>query len=298
MGSIYKFGLLLFIASISGAALAEVPPAIYGDDNRQDIYEVTDPSVRAAADSSVALFKFWDLKSAGSRKTDFVGKDLKDSQDLCSGERFSDQLTSPYCSGSLIGDDLVLTAGHCIKYSFLCIGIKVVFGYELSSADHVRPAPVDDSEVYRCSHVVALENSENGPDFAVIRLDRPVHNHTPLKLREGPPSPPGTPVFVIGYPSGLPKKVTDHANIRSLQKRAFVSNLDTFVGNSGSPVFNAETGEVEGVLVSGDDDYVEPKGQSCDRVKVCADDGCTGETATDVSVVLRALQNGSDRAWW
>jgi hypothetical protein len=36
---------------------------------------------------------------------------------------------------------------------------------------------------------------------------------------------------------------------------AFLTNLDTFYGNSGSPVFNLNTLLVEGILVSGDSDY-------------------------------------------
>ncbi|WP_420540401.1 S46 family peptidase (plasmid) [Paenibacillus polymyxa] len=33
----------------------------------------------------------------------------------------------------------------------------------------------------------------------------------------------------------------------------FVANLDTYGGNSGSPVFNSDTHEVEGILVRGED---------------------------------------------
>ena len=35
----------------------------------------------------------------------------------------------------------------------------------------------------------------------------------------------------------------------------FTANLDTYRGNSGSPVFNAITHKVEGVLVRGEQDF-------------------------------------------
>ena len=36
----------------------------------------------------------------------------------------------------------------------------------------------------------------------------------------------------------------------------FSANLDTYGGNSGSPVFNATDGTVEGILVRGNQDFV------------------------------------------
>ncbi len=63
-------------------------------------------------------------------------------------------------------------------------------------------------------------------------------------------------LVVIGRPSGLPTKVADGAQVRSVNDVFLVANLDTYGGNSGSAVFNAVTGVVEGILVRGDTDYV------------------------------------------
>jgi V8-like Glu-specific endopeptidase len=282
---IFALAALVLSSAQAGTFSTE---SVYGTDTRKDIYEVKDPGLLKAADASVALFKFWDL-SEGSHHTDISGKKLRKSQNLCEGEKFADQLTSAYCSGTLIAKDLVLTAGHCVKHELFCAGIRVVFGYELDSAG-ADPSRVDSSQVYSCSRVVALYNESNGRDFAVIELDRAVGDHVPAELRRGADRPAvGTPLFTVGYPSGLPKKVATGATLRKLERGKFVSNLDTFVNNSGSPVFNATTGLVEGVLIGGDDDYVLDKKLQCNRVKVSPIDGGLGETATDIGEVTKEL---------
>lgn len=65
----------------------------------------------------------------------------------------------------------------------------------------------------------------------------------------------------------------------------FSTNLDTFSGNSGGPVFNAETYEVEGVLVRGEQDYIMNDDRDCDSVRKCEDDGsdCMGEEVVRVT---------------
>ena len=64
----------------------------------------------------------------------------------------------------------------------------------------------------------------------------------------------------------------------------FVANLDTYGGNSGSAVFNATSGKVEGILVRGENDYVW-RG-SCRVSNKCPADGCRGEDVTKVSALM------------
>ena len=76
----------------------------------------------------------------------------------------------------------------------------------------------------------------------------------------------------MGHPSGLPLKYADGARVFETENDYFSTNLDTFGGNSGSPVFNADTLEVEGILVRGDTDYVmdfESNGERCMKVNIC-----------------------------
>jgi V8-like Glu-specific endopeptidase len=261
--------------------------AVYGPDDRKNLYEIQDDQMLRLADASVALFKMWDLGFESAGKVPVSSTPLKESQNLCSGQAFEDEPTAPYCSGSLIAPDIVMTAGHCVKNTVVCWGIRIAFGYAVQAPD-VMPDELWSGDVYRCKEVIESQSDDDGPDFALIRLDRPVVGHKPLKLDKKAKQKVGDPVFAIGYPSGLPLKVAGNARIRSVEEGYFISNLDTFVGNSGSPVFNAKTGLVEGILVSGDDDYV-PANSSCKRIKHCKDDRCSGETATSISEVLPYL---------
>ncbi len=60
--------------------------------------------------------------------------------------------------------------------------------------------------------------------------------------------------------------------MRSNRRREFfVANLDTYGGNSGSPVVDARTYVVEGILVRGEDDFVQNDG--CYVSLVCPDAG-------------------------
>jgi V8-like Glu-specific endopeptidase len=77
----------------------------------------------------------------------------------------------------------------------------------------------------------------------------------------------------------LPLKVAENAFVRDNSNSSYMTcNLDTYGGNSGSPVFNSETHEVEGILVRGETDF-EPSG-NCNVSLVCPTTGCRGEDVT------------------
>ena len=59
----------------------------------------------------------------------------------------------------------------------------------------------------------------------------------------------------------------------------FVANLDTYGGNSGSPVFASDTNRVEGILVRGETDF-EQTPAGCQISLVCPTSGCRGEDIT------------------
>src|SRR5205814_1482337 len=109
------------------------------------------------------------------------------------------------------------------------------------------------AEVYGCKELLGREQVGTGADWALIRLDRAVVGHQPLKINASGSIEKGTEIVVIGHPAGLPTKVAGNAAVRDASKEGFfVANLDTFGGNSGSAVFNAKTGQIEGILVRGE----------------------------------------------
>lgn len=257
---------------------------IYGDDNRIDLYQVQNPVVRKLAESTAALFNANQvtLDAAGVRAaltTSHYGQEYH----LCPDEPFYSQRTGAFCSGSLVGPDLMMTAGHCVKSQEACADVKFVFGFAVAQ-EGVLPESVPAGSVYGCGQLLGREQVGAGADWALVRLDRPVAGFKPLAVNKSGDIKKGTPLFVIGHPAGLPTKVAGGAAVRDPGHDGyFVANLDTYGGNSGSAVFNANTGLVEGILVRGEQDY-EWRG-SCRASKVCADDSCRGEDVTKISAL-------------
>lgn len=267
---------------------------IYGVDDRKDYFEITDPAVRKIADATVALFETDSLEPLMTGVSSIKSRTLKSRFSLCEGERFDQQPAASFCSGTLIGPDLVLTAGHCVgevsqmeRISRLG-NIRFIFGYR--THDGGRPTDSSpESHVYSGRELVAGEHiGERGRDWAIVRLDRPVDPGvaTPVSNFMRGDIAIGRSVYVIGYPSGLPVKYAPGANVRENDNPDyFVANLDTYGGNSGSGVFDGETNALVGVLVRGETDYVPDEAGNCMRSNVCPTTGCRGEDVTRLSVV-------------
>jgi hypothetical protein len=275
-----------FSVAVSFAASQVKPKVIYGEDNRRDVIEVSRADVRDIADSTVALIPNSSLSSRANGVIQIDTTQFGSDMNLCSGEPFFSQPIAAICSGSLVGDDLIATAGHCINASN-CKDHSFVFGFKMVATNQAQEK-ISATEVYKCKDVVAHEYG-NGADYALVRLDRPVRGHRVLNLQQNPVST-GDQIYVVGHPSGLPTKVTDGATVREQKGAFFVSNLDTYGGNSGSAVFNDKTNEIVGILVRGEDDFVYDRTSKCYRSKVCPSAGCRGEDATNILYIENALR--------
>ncbi|MCL3860432.1 trypsin-like peptidase domain-containing protein [Actinotalea sp. K2] len=270
-------------------ALRTVQKAIYGTDDRQDVYQVSDAALLADADSSVAVIPSTSLTDNGDGTSTLTGPTLGAAFNLCPTEPFRDQPSIADCSGFLAGPDVVVTAGHCIVPASFS-DVRIVFGYQMLNAT-TAATRIAGTEIYRVSAVLGHSLGAGGNDWAVVRLDRTVPNHSPLPVRTSGKIPDGETVHVIGHPSGLPKKIAGNARVRdNTPSGHFVANLDTYGGNSGSPVFSSATHQVEGVLVSGETDYVLVGG--CVRSNVCPDSGCSGENVTRSTQFAHLLSGG------
>ncbi len=259
------------------------PKSIYGTDNRQDYFEAF-PYMRQLSDSVASFWKGESVEAAGGSyrlKAETFGKKAN----LCPGEKFSEQPVGAFCSGSLVGDDLVMTAGHCITDESDCADAKIVFGFAVTTSGGKAPTTVPQKDVYSCKKIVTRRLEGDGPDYALIRLDRKVTGRRPLAISRGSTLRTGSKVFVIGYPVGIPLKVSGDATVRDVSKPGFfVANLDTFGGNSGSPVFNASNNLIEGILVRGDEDFIQTPAQ-CTTMAMYPQDGGRGEDVTKVSLL-------------
>lgn len=248
---------LLFLSVDTQARAFEINP-LYGQDNRRD-FSQTGSEYKKLADSTAALIVNSFLAKKGSKYL-IDAPTLEDVDGVCSSERFRQQPSASICSGTLIGPDLMLTAAHCYSNNLTCQNASWVFNYHDSKNGKYE---IKAKEVYRCKEVVYKSfNLENGQDFAVVKLDRPVKNHKPVKLRESGHPELNTPLVLIGHPRGLPTKIADDAWITEVKSNFFLTNVDAYTGNSGSGVFHAQSLELEGVLSFGKEDYTD-EDKSC-----------------------------------
>jgi V8-like Glu-specific endopeptidase len=276
---------LLSAATLAGAPLSAepgygsvIPVSYYGENDLRDYYQAGQ-AMRRLSESTVALFAPRGLvRDAATGNYTVRQVTLRQRFNLQAGEAFAEQPAAAYCSGVLVGPDLVLTAGHCFQpdpRGGPCAQVRFLFGYAVSRAG-AAPSSFPAEDVYSCREIVAQQVKDDGhnivcsngrcaegepagkgADFALVRLDRPVANRTPLAISRSAVRA-GASVGAIGYPSGMPVKIQESGStVRTVTRSGyFVADLDTFGGNSGSPVFNLETFRIEGILVRGGVDYV------------------------------------------
>ena len=282
------FCFCLLLTVFSAQAMDKV---VYGQDNRLEV--LTAPSFLAEYARSTAAMRTKDkLEKQGKAFALYYHRTLQKEYRLCRSERFLNQPTSADCSGFLIAPDVLVTAGHCMQGQQSCKGSYWVFDYRIEDTGDVKKT-FPESDVYTCKQIIAQKlDSSTMDDFAVVRLDRAVVGRKPLTIRKEAKVSDSASLVVIGHPSGLPSKITDSGTMRENNYRYyFVANLDTFSGNSGSVVLDAETGLVEGILVRGEDDYVRAEGDNCYVAKVCKEGECRGEDVTRITNLAKVLKN-------
>jgi hypothetical protein len=255
--------------------------AIYGSDDRQDLKDIGDEQVLAVAGSVVALVDLANLTKKNGRfhlDTTIYQEDYG----LCDSEPFATQPLGCDCSGFLVAPDVIATAGHCVRSKKGLRNVRFVFGFRMITKTRARTV-FGANDVYEGAELIGRAETETGSDWALIRLTRPVVGRTPLRVRTSGKIATGRTLFVIGHPNGLPAKYADGAQVRANSRSSyFVANLDTYGGNSGSPVFDAQTRVVEGILVRGGTDFVTVG--DCDVSMVCRNEDCRGEDVTRSTV--------------
>jgi len=282
-------------------------PVQYGQDSRAEFYQFSDPQLQTMA-SSVAVFVHKTQVSILGDTVKLEGYTLNEMSELgwlvknanhplCAGELFASQKAPGFCTGFLVEEDLLVTAGHCLE-KYPCADTNIVFDFYMESENLL--ATITRENVFECKEVLSqiTPTQDNGfLDYAIIKLDRST-NRAGLEYTTDDLTKAQEQVVVLGYPSGLPLKIASNAFVISNNRDNpfFIANLDTFGSNSGSPVINTETYQVEGILVRGTTDYVLSNEGACIQVNRCPESGsvhCEGENATKMSVVAEAISENT-----
>jgi len=256
---------------------------IYGDDNRRLVSELNpadDSKVINTSKAVLAQLPLWRISSESETDYYIEAKSLSGSMNLCSDEKFGQLPLISNCSAFLVGPDLLLTAGHCLKEVNDCQKNIWILDYDDQSGfdEGLSTVKLSKSKTVKCNQIVSwVVNSKL--DYALLRINKKFNDRPFLKLRREKKVTNSDSLYVVGHPMGLPKIVADQARIRDNSLiNTFVTSADTFSGNSGSPVVNTVTHLVEGILIKGDADFVMDFDMGCNRAYHCLNNECTGET--------------------
>lgn len=155
-------------------------------------------------------------------------------------------LMSMGCTGTHIGNGLVISAGHCFdaakvaRYKTSCDGIQVSWGTR---------AGKQPSSVSNCRQVLVLEQN-NYKDYALFRVDVPPRAAVRIKT-QGRPSL-GTRVTIFSHPFKQPLMWSGFCDISralnyGLNSQMIHHSCDTNPGSSGAAIIDAVTLEVVGI---------------------------------------------------
>jgi V8-like Glu-specific endopeptidase len=309
--SMFKF-ISLAVLSVTALEAFATSPVIYGDDNRQEVYEAS-ALHQKLAQSAISMIektkltrspekpglvqieqktlRAWLEAQFEEEKSVRLSKSAQEAVDekvtFCQSERFTEQPNPAECSGFLVGPDLIVTAGHCVAIPDFCSNYSWVLDFKIDPQTKTAGIDVKEENVFNCKKVIStVLNNGMGLDYGLVQLDRKITDREALTIRSEGMLPNSSPLMVIGNPSGLPLKIAPGARIRANSHPFYFSaNLDTFQGNSGSAVLNSEDGTVEGILVRGEEDFEANTGLMCIEAKRCDDSGCRGEDVSRMTSI-------------
>jgi hypothetical protein len=170
-------------------------------------------------------------------------------------ERSGEAFGSFGYSGYLLAPDLVLTCWHGWEhfqharqlaiFDYLARhGCDVPVQLRLQSAAAIEPVPVLGADGGGVG-----DAPQCAGDWVVLRLAQRVGRPADAVPLAEPRL--GGSAYVLGHPLGLPAKLTEGGAVLGVDRTTFRLDVDTYTGNSGSPVFDADSHALIGLVIEG-----------------------------------------------
>ncbi|PKV51900.1 trypsin-like peptidase [Aquimarina sp. MAR_2010_214] len=208
-----------------------------------------------------------------------ISNSLERTYNLCSNIPFRTQPTVGIGTTFIIGENEMITANHVFNKKLE--DYVIVFGFEMLNKNGIIQTVINVKDIYYPQK--KIYNSEIY-DVVIYELDRPVKRPV-LEWKRSSSLKEGNEIYMIGHPSGIPKKIAVNASvIKNSHDQYFYTSLDSFQGNSGSPVFDFNTHKVIGVLVSGELDYT--FNGNCNELNLCKYPYCKGEKVIRIENIM------------
>lgn len=280
---------LTLMISLSPEAFAR-NKAIYGSFDNQFVSHSSPENIIKQATGVAYLTPKSLIKKVSTNNSVIKAISLKKQLNLCSNERFSGNLASLHsCTGFLVEKDILVTAGHCIKTQSDCDKFAVAFGVSSAKEDTDEGGfLIPTAAIYSCKKILkAYDEDDTNYDYSVIQLDRKASARYVFTLGDDSYLNYNSSVYMLGHPLGLPLTHTQPAPVTSIYSDyTFKTTLDSFAGNSGSPVINAKNGNVVGILTGGQEDFPE-EGKGC---KKYSKHSSGGETVTRINLIRNFIE--------
>jgi len=242
--------------------------SIFHQDDRKDFYQIQNEQIKKLSRSIPALIKK-DKLNKTNMGYEIKTKTLSSGFNFCDDANFSAEYQLANCSATLISEDLILTAAHCLDKnpndSFHPSKYIIAFDYKKENPLNIEFLPKENVYEIENEMPIYVFDWDTMLDIAVLKLKRKVKDREPIKLNLNHHYAISTPLFVLGYPLGVSQKLTDDGVINSsgTQPNSFRHHLDTFSVNSGSGIFDANSLEVIGVHVRGTGQNYKKYGREC-----------------------------------
>jgi len=256
--------------------------AVFGADDRQPVQPASKFSQMATGTAIALLTGNYKINGSGLIDLD---TDLLDQ--FCPAENFYKSVSlSNACTGFLVAPELLVTAGHCLSavntphqeiiHSSVnaCQSFDWLFDYQIDNEGIAQTKNISRDKLFHCKEIIYAVQQEKSPylDYALIKLDRPALGRFTYKMTDIMTEGLGPSLSMMGFPFGLPLTRTAGARIlmNNPQRSSFITNLNAFEGNSGSPVLD-EQNHVVGILIAGNpqaNTFVDPS-LKCERWNFC-----------------------------